>query len=183
MTNTRNAIAGRKVAILVANHIDAAVIHAVRKALESGAATVKILAPQLGEIKSDEGHNYKGQNGGKLIKVDHSFAKISSILLDAVFIPGGQLSAQALCQDANAVLFLKEAYLHGKAIAASDEGVMLLTQAAGKLQFQEQGVITSAGNAVDKAFIQHFVEAVAQHRFTERMDLELVVANVLAEIM
>lgn len=182
MENARkDSVIGRRVAILVANHVDGAVISAMSKALQAGGASIKIIAPRLGEVVCYEGHNYKGEDECKLIKVDHSLATVSSVLFDAVFIPGGQLSAEILCKDANAVLFVKEAYKHGKAMGACDEGVILLTKAAqfaGTLEgeLQAPGVITCEDDTVDNAFIKRLVAAVAQHRFTERTDLESIVA-------
>ncbi len=177
----KDSVIGRKVAILVASHVDGAVISAMSKALQAGGASIKIIAPRLGEVMSYEGHNYKGEHEGKPIKVDHSLATVSSELFDAVFIPGGQLSAEILSKDANAVLFVKEAYKHGKAIGACDEGVILLTkvaQFAGILEceLQAPGVITCEGDMVDNAFIKRFVAAITQHSFNERTDLESIVA-------
>lgn len=172
MANTRkDSIVGRKVALLVANNVDGAAIDAVRKALEAGGAAIKLIAPRLGEIKSSE---------GKVIKVDHSLPTVASVLFDAVFVPGGQRSVEALCADANAVLFVKEAYKHGKAIAASDEGAMLIAKAARSAgtpdgEFQGPGVIGASGKTANGAFVKSFVAAIAQHRFAERPDLDAIV--------
>ena len=82
--------------------------------------------------------------------MDHSLPTVGSVLFDAVFVPGGQRSVSALCADAHAVLFVKEAYKHGKAIAASDEGALLIAKAARSAgapdgEFQEPGVIAVSG--------------------------------------
>ena len=173
MAHTRKAsIVGRKVAVLVANHIDGATIEAMRKALEAGGAAMKLIAPRLGEIKGSD---------GKVIKVDHSLPTVSSVLFDAVFIPGGKRSINALCADANAVLFVKEAYKHGKTIAACDDGVQLIAiaaRSAGRAdeKFDSPGVIVASGKAVNSGFAKRFVAALAQHRFPERVDLDLIVA-------
>ena len=173
MANTRKtSIAGRKVAVLVADHVDGATIEAIRKALEAGGAAMKLIAPRLGEIKSGD---------GKIISVDHSLPTVASVLFDAVFIPGGKRSVDALCADANAVLFVKEAYKHGKTIAACDDGVRLIAiaaRSAGKSdeKFDGPGVIVASGKAVNSGLAKRFVAALAQHRFPERADLDLIVA-------
>ena len=173
MANTRKgSIVGRKVAVLVANGVDGAAINAVCEVLEAGGAAIKLIAPRLGEIKSSE---------GKTIKVDHSLPTVGSVLFDAVFVPGGQRSAEALCADANAVLFVKEAYKHGKAIAASDEGDMLIAKAARTSgtpdgAFQGPGVIAASGKKVNDAFVKSFIAAVAKHRFAERPDVDAIAA-------
>ena len=167
----RDSIAGRKIAVLVANKVDGAAIDALRKALEAGGASMKLIAPRLGDIKSSE---------GKVIKVDHSLPTVGSVLFDAVFVPGGQLSVEALCADAHAVLFVKEAYKHGKAVAASDEGAMLIAKAAHSAgapdgAFEGPGVIAASGKA-SADFLKNFVAAIAEHRFAARPDLEAIVA-------
>ena len=173
MANTRKvSIVGRKVAVLVAAGVDATGVKLLRNALEAGGATAKVVAPRLGELTDSE---------GKPVNVDHSLPTVSSVLFDAVFIPGGKSSAAALCADANAVLFVKEAYKHGKAIAASGDGAMLVTRAAQSAgasdgQFQGPGVLLSSGSTVDGAFVKRFVTAIAGHRFAERKDLDSVIA-------
>ena len=103
------------------------------------------------------------------------------MVFDAVFIPGGRASVEVLCQDANALLFVKEAYKHGKAIAASDEGVTLIAKAAsapGALQggFHGPGVITTSSKTAKGNLVNDFIGAIARHRFPERADLEAIVA-------
>lgn len=168
----RDSVAGRRVAVLVADGVDGAVIDAVGKALQAGGAAMKLIAPCMGEIKN---------KAGKPIKVDHSLPTVGSVLFDAVFVPGGKACADVLCADANAVLFVKEAYKHGKAIAASDEGALLVARAAISAgtpdgEFQGPGVIAASGKAVNDAFTGNFVTAIAKHRFAERPDLDLIVA-------
>ena len=166
------AIAGRKIAILASNNVDGAVVNALRKALEVEGAVVKLLAPKIGNITSNE---------GQLMPVDHSLPTVSSVLFDAVFIPGEESSASALCDDADAILFVKEAYKHGKALAVSDGGVLLLNKAAQSAgaengEFNGPGIVIELGETVDKAFIDKFIKAIAKHRFNERTDLKAIVA-------
>ena len=170
MVNTqKKSIAGRKIAVLAAEGVDAKAIDTLRKTLEAGGTTVKLIAPRIGAIGSAEGRS---------IKVDHSFATVSSVLFDAVYVPGGA-SAEALCSNADAVLFVKEAYKHGKAIAASGEGELLIrkaAQSAGTAEGEFQGPGVGVGKTADAAFSKRFADAVAQHRFPERADINLIVA-------
>ena len=173
MADAPNAtIKGRKVAVLVANNVDIALVDTLRKALESQGATVKLLAAKLGHVTS---------NAGKLIPVDYSLPTVSSVLFDAVLIPGDKTSAESLCTDANAVLFVKEAYKHGKAIAVSNDAVVLLEKAAqsagaANSAFSSAGVIIELSGAVDKTFVERFSGAIVQHRFYERPDLQAIIA-------
>ena len=170
MANTHNdSIAGRKIAVLVADGVDAAAIETARKALEAGGAAVKLIAPRIGPIDSAE-------DGA--IKVDHSFPTVSSVLFDALYVPGGS-SAEALCSNAHAVLFVKEAYKHGKAIAASGNGVALITKAAqssgtGEEKFRGPGIFIA--KSMDVEFLKRFTEGIAHHRFPERADINDIVA-------
>ncbi len=166
------AISGRKIAILVCDQVNDALVNMVREAVEAQGAVVKLLAPKLGDITSSK---------GRLMHVDHSLPTVSSVLFDAVLIPGFDMSANALCSDANAIMFVKEAYKHGKPIAAIAGGISLIDKAAlsagaANGEFKGPGIIVELGETDDKAFIERFVSAIAKHRFYERSDLEAIVA-------
>ncbi len=177
MAEARNdSAAGRRVAVLVADGVDGASIDDIRKALLASGATLKIIAPRLGDVKRVD---------GLALKADHSLPTVSSVLFDAVLIPGGAASALALCADANAVLFVKEAYKHGKVIAAMGDGASLVATAARSAgcadgQFAGPGVSIAAGKPANAAsaaaFAKGFVKSVAQHRFPERKDLATIIA-------
>ena len=169
---SKEGIEGRKIALLVANMVDGAALELACDALESAGATVKIIAPISGEVSSLQ---------GKSIVVDHSLPTVSSVLFDAVFVPGGIDSAKTLCLNAHAVLFVNEAYKHGKPIAASDDGALLIAKAArsggaANDTYSNIGMAMATGKAVDAAFMQQFIGMVAMHRFNERPDLESIVA-------
>lgn len=169
--NRKNFIVGRCVAVLVANGFESARLMAVRDALMASGATVKIISSRLGEVKCSQ---------GRTLQIDKSLATVGSVMFDAVYIPGGHRSVEALCRDANAVLFVKEAYKHGKAVAASNEGGMLITRAARSSVmsdvFKGPGVITAGPNTPTDDFVKAFIDAVAAHRFSERPDMNAIVA-------
>lgn len=172
MNNARkDLIVGRCVAILVANGFERERFTAVRTALVAGGASLKIISSRLGEVKC---------NQGQALSIDHSLATVGSVMFDAVYVPGGQRSVEALCNDAHAVLFVKEAYKHGKGIAASNEGGMLITRAARSSVmsdvFKGPGVITAGPNSPTDEFVKAFISAVANHRFSERPDMNAIVA-------
>ena len=172
ITKTKStSISGRNIAILAANHVDGAAIKLMRQELEASGAHIKIIAPRLGGIVGLDGETNQ---------VDHSFPTTSSVCFDAVFIPGGAKSVETLCNDPNAVLFVKEAYKHGKAIAAGDDGAALVSAAArsggaddGK--FRGPGVVTG-GKKVGKLFVKNFASAIAKHRFPDRPDIDAIIA-------
>jgi catalase len=139
----------RKVAILAADGVDGDAVAAMRRALQAAGAVPKIVAPHGGFLKAD---------GGGALAVDFTLLTVGSVLFDAVFIPGGAPSTSALAGDGAAVLFVREAYKHCKAIAASGTGLAVV-EAAG---VDPKDVLTrrEANGKLSAAFIK----AIAQHR-------------------
>jgi catalase len=167
----KDFITGRHVAVLVADGFESERFLALRESLVAGGARVKMIAAHLGEVTCKHGHHFQ---------IDYSLLTVGSVMFDAVFIPGGHASVDSLCKNANAVLFVKEAYKHGKAIGASDEGGMLITRAARSSttsdSFKGPGVIIAPLGSESAIFVQRFISAIAQHRFIERPDLDAIVA-------
>ena len=94
----------------------------------------------------------------------------SSVLFDAVYVPGGEASIAALKQLPDALRFIDEAYKHGKPIAASNEGVELVKAA-------ELGAFIAKGAAAQGVLLETagasklakpFLTAIAAHRFHNR---------------
>ncbi len=160
MANTiKNTIKTRQIAFLAADGVNEKSLNAMKKALESAGAMVKIIAPKLGNITADS---------NKSIPVDQNFLTACSVLFDAVFIPGGKKSIEKLGEESDAIHFIMEAYKHCKALGCDSDGIKLLpaNHSAGKKGSQKKsslsdGVIDN-GNAVD------FIKAIAQHRFWHR---------------
>jgi catalase len=162
------SLATRKVAVLVADGYDASDLAAVRKELEAGGAQVKLVAPHLGTVASS----------GDAVEADFSFLTSNSVLFDALFIPGGRKSVDALKRQIDVADFVKDTWRHCKAIGASGEGSELLVGlpggvAVGKTKgvTNEHGVVVSAGKA-DATFAKAFVDALAAGRHWERETLD-----------
>lgn len=159
MANTvKNTIETRQIAILVANGVDENSIHAIKKAVEAEGAQVKLIAPVLGSVNSAK---------GQFIKVDQGFLHTSSVLFDAVYVPAGVKSAQALIQEPNAIHFINEMYKHCKVIASEKEGNELLKASAIGVKLNNNDPDALAGVLLDTS-PKKFIAAVAQHRFWER---------------
>jgi catalase len=164
----KDTIKTRKIAFLLADGFDDTAVAEMSKALLTAGAAPKMVALRLGVVKGAEGEQ---------LKVDFSFLTASSVLFDAVYIPGGDGSLTALNQEAEVNEFVNESYKHCKPIAASGAGVGLLAKSlgqkfsegntTGKLIASDQGVVTSRG-AVTANFTAEFVQAIAQHRHWER---------------
>ncbi len=167
MANTpKDNIRTRKIAVLIADGFNNASLTAVVKALKAAGAMAKIVAPRMGTITSVDGAG---------VLADFSLLTTSSVLFDAVYLPGGAQSVKALLQEADAIHFVNEAYKHCKAIAAADEGVDLLrasyaggalngTEEGGKTALvSNEGVVAGQG-AKARGLADEFIAAIAQHR-------------------
>jgi catalase len=168
MANTvKKGIQTRKIAILAADGVDGAALSTIQRALKAAGAQSKVIAPRGGTLSTAQGHE---------VKIDWSFLTAGSVLFDAVFVPGGNKSVDALSAEPRAVEFVGEAYKHCTTIGATGEAVALL-QAAGVKTKEQAGkgrrADEPAGIVVGKdseanGVAAEFIKAVAQHRHWSR---------------
>jgi catalase len=99
-----------------------------------------------------------------------TFANSSSVLFDAVYVPGGEESIEILKEIPDALRFIDEAYKHGKAIAASGEGVELVQETkTGEWVTDDDAAQQGVLFAQDAdSLAPDFIEAIANHRFHNR---------------
>lgn len=169
------SIKTRKVAILVADGIEPATIRRVQQDLTDAGAICKVIGPALGSVST---------GSGRQLAVDHTFSTMSSVMFDAVLIPGGAQNAETLTAMGEAVHFVLEAYKHCKAICAVNEGVQLMSTlgfTAGKnpelISMPVPGVVIGDARRVAEGLIsQQFISAIAQHRHWDRPNIEAVPA-------
>ena len=103
MANTvKDGIATRKIAILAADGVDEAAISSMKKALQAAGAQAMIVAPRLGTVR--------GLKGGQ-VPVDFSLLTASSVLFDALYVPGGEGSIDILKGDAKVLVFIPRGLL------------------------------------------------------------------------
>ncbi|MEX2221617.1 MAG: catalase [Candidatus Rokuibacteriota bacterium] len=136
----KDTVKTRRVAILAADGVDGAVVASLRQTLTAAGAVPRIVAPRGGALAAA---------GGGDVPVDFSLLTVGSVLFDAVFVPGGAASTEALGADADAVLFVREAYKHCKAVGGSGTGLDMLRAA---------GIDDAVGA------IPEFMKAIAEHR-------------------
>jgi catalase len=152
-----NIIATRQIAFLCADGVNAVSIANMRTFLENGGAVVKIIAPHLGVIISEEGTE---------IPVDQSYLTAASVLFDAVFVPAGKGILDI--KNKNEVKeFLTDSYKHCKFIAVEGEGIETLSFAHNDKISRDVGVLIS-DQIGDENFAASFAAAIAKHRFWER---------------
>ena len=142
-------IKGRKIAVLVADGVDAVSVDKLVKALEAHSARPMLLGPTSAPVKTAD---------GKQLPVDASMEGMPSIMFDGVVVPGGKASIDALAASGLAKHFLLEGYKHLKAMVLTKEllGSLGLKEDKGLLLGDEQKTVDA------------FVKAVEGHRVWER---------------
>jgi catalase len=155
MANTvKDSVAGRVVAILIANGVDTSSVDIIKKALGAKGASGKLIAPSLGPVAGLNDQN---------LTAEASFFNTSSVLYDAVIIPGGNGSIKILSENTDALHFINEAYRHCKTIAL--EGAETLLRAT-YLKEDEGVILIPSGEITQK--VDAFIKAVAGHRVWDR---------------
>ncbi|MEJ8800421.1 catalase [Pontibacter sp. H249] len=159
----------RKVAILIENGFDYNEVMQVKQAIEDAGAHAKIVSKYLGMRK--------GING-ETVEVDKSHVSTGSIMYDAIYIPDGKGSIEALMKEGDALHFINEAFKHHKSIATSGNGIMLLQKTSiGGFVFadptsrdvkEHKGVVTAGNDADADEFATKFIEAIKKHRHWNR---------------
>jgi len=149
-----DSIVSRKIAVLVAEGFDGEGMTKMKKALEDKGAMVNLIAPHGGTVTCDKDKKHK---------VDAALMTTESVLFDAIFVPGGKKSVNALLEEAKAKKFINEALKHCKAIAVNDEGEQLLDATHGKDFKDDEAVLVNKKP-------KDFIEAIAAHRNWKRED-------------
>jgi catalase len=153
---------GRKIAILAGDGVDAADVKAMQDALLEAKAVVEVVGTHLGALAAAD---------GSAVPTMHSVLTAESVMYDAVYVPGGAGSAEALMGNADAIHFVQEAFKHFKPLGAGAEGADVLDTAA--ISADDPGVVIAA-NGADAA--APFLAAVGKHRFWDRQRAKLMPA-------
>ncbi|MBK5260817.1 MAG: catalase [Thermoanaerobaculia bacterium] len=162
------SIRTRKVAILVADGSDGHAINEMKKALEAEGALPRLVGQHLGAFKPV---------GAPEMNAEFSIFTTSSVLFDAVVVPGGKAAIDTLKFEPQAVEFLVDAYKHYKTVAATGAGVQLLDKAGitraeahpdgGPDADPAAGVITGDDKQTSRVASQ-LIAAMKRHRHWER---------------
>ena len=150
------AIAGRRIALLVADGANAKATQAIYDALVDAGAAPRYLGAKLGKVQAA---------GGGSIEIEATLETMPSPMWDAVVIDA---SADALAKVAPAVEFVKEQFRHCKTLLVAGP-VPALLAAAGIDAPADPGFIDAmAGGLPAKAATEAFIKAVGQHRHYAR---------------
>ncbi len=171
---SKEGIQSRKVAILVADGVNGEAVKGMQIALSAAGGQGKIVGTRSGSVKA--------ANGSQM-KIDFSLLTTGSVLFDAVYVPGGEASVSALLRTAKARLFVQDAYLHCKTIAATGEGVVFFEAAVGAVDPTAQpreslkgqsknwsgdpGIIVSP-DPLSKQIAARFIKGIEMHRHWTR---------------
>lgn len=158
-------IKGRRIAVLAANGVDGDTLTAIMTPFTLKNATILIISPRVGVLYTASGDE---------LKADGSITGNPSVMFDAVFIPGGAASIQALSSYGEAIHFVQEAFVHCKPIAAVGAGSDFLAQIGLLKRDQEvpEGVFVSMEDKVPDKLIQQFIDGIGQHRFFARKNIK-----------
>jgi catalase len=161
------SIRARRVAVLVADGVDADDVRALVEPLTSAGAVPRYIGPQLGSVTSIGTRGTSTR--GAAVEVDVPIAAAASVLFDAVVIADGAEAVARLQADGRVLEFVKDQYRHCKPILALGAASQLLRAAGIPATLPsgepDPGLLERTGGA---AAAKSFTAALARHRHFER---------------
>jgi catalase len=170
MEGNGSTIQTRKVAIVMAPGVELGAFKVVQQALLDAGASTKVVAAHLGFVAS---------SSGQQVVIDHTFQNMPSVMFDAVLVPAGAASAQALLKDGDARHFVLEAYRHCKPLCIIGESIEILRSVGVALEDAPApaGVVIGTNEPTTRLqMAQDFIAAIAKHRHWGRALVEQVPA-------
>ena len=149
-----SSIRTKQIAFLCTDGIYNSSVVNYKSALEKKGAIVKIIAPHLGFIKTEE---------DKKIKVDQSYLTAASVLFDGIFVPAGKGNS-GLKTNNEVIEFITDAYKHCKVIGGEDEGAAVIKAILGDAVNKDEGIILNKDTT-------SFIKALSKHRFWDREEI------------
>jgi protease I len=117
-------LAGKKVAILVADGFEQVELTEPRRALEEAGARTSIVSPSKGHVQG-----WKHFDKGDLFPVDLPLSEAGLQEFDALLLPGGVANPDQLRMNPEAVRFVRQFFDAGKPVAAICHGLWPLIDA------------------------------------------------------
>ena len=147
---------GRRVALLVSDGVSAASVNALRAAFAKEGVHSQILAPHMGCVKTEE---------GDCLTVAGTISGTPSVLFDAVAVPEGRASLEALMKCGKSKHYLCQAYRHLKPVALPGEAKGMLLAANLREDPHDAGLIYGRDSATAGA---ELLAAMKLHRIWAR---------------
>jgi len=156
----------RRVALLVAEGVDAGTAREIYGVLLHKGAQPRMVGGRLGKVRTGV-----ATHGHGAIDVELTFETGPSVIYDAVVLPGGDAASAALAQDPRVVEFVRDQYRHGKPILALGAGALIVDAAGLPRQLPDGGNdpgLIVAANGELAAALGAFQAALAGHRVYAR---------------
>lgn len=115
---------GKKVAILATNGFEESELTSPKEALENAGATVHVVSPESGSIKS-----WDEDNWGSDFTVDVELSNANENDYNALVLPGGVINPDKLRTNTDAISFIRDFFKAGKPVAAICHGPWTLVEA------------------------------------------------------
>ncbi|HET7844709.1 MAG TPA: catalase [Xanthomonadales bacterium] len=147
----------RKVAVLVADGVDAAVVARLQKGFADAGIVSRLVGPRIGVLTADDGSE---------VDADASLENEPSVLFDGVVLPGGEGAVAALQRDGRAAEFVRDQFRHCKTIMVVGAASGFLDAIGIPGDHEDAGLLRMAGAKRDGGAA--FIEALARHRHFER---------------
>jgi len=145
-------LTGRKIAALVTDGVNDAVLEGLRNAVEKEGAELAIVAPKIGGVTTAK---------GKKLRADQALSGAPSVLFDAVAVLPSADGAVMLADEAAAIDWLRDAFGHLKVIGFVDEAAPMFDKAR-IASDADEGVANLARG------VAAFIKAAKQHRIWVR---------------
>ena len=156
------SIKTRRVALLVANGIEAAPIRSLYSALLAAGAVPRLVGPLLGQVTPVD---------GDALNVEVSVEAMPAALYDAVIVPSGEAAIAGWKSDPDVMDFLRDQYRHGKPMLMLGGASALLQQAGMPSGLpdgsRDDALIMAEASGAEAAFEQ-FKTALAGYRQAKR---------------
>ena len=150
----------RKVAILVADGVEAEPLRSLAAELTRQGAIVRLLGARLGGFTAADGTR---------VEVDGTFENHPSVLFDGAVLPDGPAASAAL--DGRVAEFIKDQFRHGKTVLAVGAAAVLLEghgiPATLPTGGRDSGVVI-VDPRDEVLFVKSVIKALAHHRHPER---------------
>ncbi|MBL8688571.1 MAG: catalase [Rhodospirillaceae bacterium] len=151
-----------RVAVIVADGVDGESAKSIHQSLSGQGAVPRFVGIKMGQVDSTTGDP---------IEIEVSLEAAPAVLWDAMVVPDGAGSAEALSQSGHAMEFLKDQYRHCKPILLLGAAAALPDQAGIPVELPsgdaDPGLLRHTGDDLTAA-MPAFVEALTRHRVFER---------------
>jgi catalase len=155
-------IATRKIAIVIAEGVDAEQITDLMEQLNGAGAVTRLLGSRLGTVQSEN---------GEALEIDATLENSPAVLFDALVLPGGNEAVDAMCMDGRTLEFVKDQYRHCKTILALGDSSKVLAKAGIPLTLPsgdaDPGLLIE-GQDGSETDAHSFITAIGRHRHLER---------------